>query len=382
MRILLQSRANLFAEPGGDTRQVMETLRALRRRGVRANVALGTNADLSGVDLVHCFNLTRAAETLQKARQARRRGVPCVVTAIHHDLREYNRLGRVGLGRWAFHLAGSDDGLERLRAIFHAARGAAERAGLVGAGRGSRGAGRGARGASTVDARRRAAALAARVIFHCEEERAAFEAALGPLRPGAARIVPLGISEEFVNGDPARFRAWFGAGDFVLAVGRVEDLKNQCAVLDALGGTGLPALFVGEVNRRHRWYARRFFAKLKETPNARHAPRLPPAVFTGAFAAARVHVLASWSESAGLVSLEAGAAGARVVTTARSFARAYLGNDAWHCDPASVGSIRAALLAAWRAPEPPPLKARLYPRFSWENAAAELARVYEEVLGE
>ena len=64
------------------------------------------------------------------------------------------------------------------------------------------------------------------------------------------------------------------------------------------------------------------------------------------YRASKVHALPSWSETTGLVSLEAALCGCNIVTTDRGYTRDYFGDMAWYCDPYDNRSIRRAVEAA------------------------------------
>jgi len=94
---------------------------------------------------------------------------------------------------------------------------------------------------------------------------------------------------------------------------------------------------------------------------------------------ARVHVLPSWWENTGLVSLEAALCGCNVVTTDRSPFREYFGGAAYSCSPASQDSMRHAVLHAYASARPEKLAETVRHRFTWERVAAELAEVYLKI---
>ena len=96
--------------------------------------------------------------------------------------------------------------------------------------------------------------------------------------------------------------------------------------------------------------------------------------------AAKVHILGSWWENTGLVSLEAAMCGCNVVTTNRAPWREYFEEDAWVCDPASPEDIRTAVESALAAPYNRRLADRIQRRFTWSLAAQALTQAYASVL--
>ena len=95
---------------------------------------------------------------------------------------------------------------------------------------------------------------------------------------------------------------------------------------------------------------------------------------------AKVHALVSWMETPGLSSLEAGAMGCNLVITEKGDTRDYFGDEAFYCDPESVESIRAAVVAARAAPAKPLLQQRIRTQYTWNKAAEMTFKGYELAL--
>ncbi|MBI2945778.1 MAG: glycosyltransferase [Candidatus Wallbacteria bacterium] len=365
--ILLAGRFDAFEKQGGDTVQMLETAAALVRRGRVARVTTELEPQLGGVELMHLFNWTRIGETAHRLALARRAGVPCVVTPIHQELAEYDARGRRGIGRWAARWLGRE-GLEQARVVVHATRNPAMRRVAARQLAGGYGA-----------LQRQVLVGCRAVIFASEGERRALEAT--GAEPVLARVVPLGISPEFRDATPQTWHARHPARDFVLCAARVEDLKNQLALLEALHGISVPVVFAGDLNPSHRAYGRDFVRAVAARPDTFHLPALDRPSLASAMAAARVHALPSWAENVGLASLEAAAAGAAVVSTDRGHLREYLGDQARYCDPGDLGSIRRAVLAALEDGRKEALRGPTAARFSWDHTAELLDSLYEQVLG-
>jgi glycosyltransferase involved in cell wall biosynthesis len=107
---------------------------------------------------------------------------------------------------------------------------------------------------------------------------------------------------------------------------------------------------------------------------------LPPEALAGIYVLAAVHVLPSWRETPGLVSLEAAAAGCRIVTTSYGSVREYFGDLAWYCNPSDLMSIRSAVLLALEATPNHALREKILSSFTWDIAAEKTLAVYHKVL--
>jgi glycosyltransferase involved in cell wall biosynthesis len=381
-RVLLLGRSDLVSKPGGDTRQILDLLRRLGGRGA---LSLELEPSLDGFDLVHVFNLSRPVEPALQSEHAARRGVPVVVTPIFQDLRDYNRRGRRGAGRALFALLGRDDvRLEDARALSNLLRsGAVEVArhpGLV-LGLLSHAILSAPEAGSALALQKRILENSRAVVFNSGLEQKTLESCLDIFDLGSrGAVVPVGIdpNELAAEGvDRAAFTRRFGVRPgFVLEVGRIEDLKNQLGLIEALRAVPVDLVLIGDVNPLHRGYARTVHRAARSRPRTLVCSGLPRAMVLSALASASVHVLPSHFETAGLVSLEAAVSGCAVVSTDRGYARAYLGDEAAYCDSGDPASIRRAVLEALERGPSPSLRARVLREFTAELSWLAMDEVY------
>lgn len=153
----------------------------------------------------------------------------------------------------------------------------------------------------------------------------------------------------------------------VACVGRIEPHKNQLGLINELRGLEIPLTVVGHEHPDHLDYAKRCRQVADETVS--FLPEATQEVLLDVYRSAAVHALPSWFETTGLASLEAASSGCAVVTTSRGYARAYFGEHATYCDPARNGSIRAAVLEAFKRGHSPALQKLVTERYTWTRAA-------------
>lgn len=208
-------------------------------------------------------------------------------------------------------------------------------------------------------------------------------------QPVVARMAlsPLGIDaalygQTFSAAELAAFRERHGLeAGYVAQVARIEEKKNPLAVIQALYDDPIPLVFVGNPSP---YYAPDYAGRCRELGAQRGRVHflgwLPEAELPRLYAAAAAHILPSWVELPGLSSLEAGASGARVISTSVSAIAELLGDQAWACDPYDLADIRATVLKALASPAPQELRNRLLTEFSWPAVAAVNLGLYEHVL--
>ena len=335
---------------GGHRIQFDETARALRALGVSAEVVNGPDYEPDGVDLVHGLGLP--AEEVHRLRSA---GLPVVLSTIYWDVAvadawEHPLTVRTVLGRCRRALVFGRAALRGVAPLTESA--------IV----------------QTRAIHRQAAAFEAADLLlpNAEGETASIRRELGVTTP--AMVVPNAV-------DPDRFDQDGlpgGERDIVLSVGRIDPQKNTLGLIDALKGSGRPLVLVGADHPDHPAYSRA----------CRQAGRgwvefvgpKPPDELRQYYARARVHVLAGWFETTGLVSLEAALGGCSLVSTDRGHAHEYLGGHARYCDPADPASIRRAVDDAWSAAPGPDMRRRVLDHYTWSHAAAATAEAYRSVL--
>lgn len=197
------------------------------------------------------------------------------------------------------------------------------------------------------------------------------------------RVLPVGVdAARFRDAREDAFRDRYGLRDFVLQVGRVNRRKGQARLVRALDGLGLELVIVGPEDPTDPSGVREFRALIAERPWVHYLGPIPhdDPLLASAFKAARVHVLPSASESLGLVTLEAAAAGCAVVTGAHGPIVEYLGGRGEYVDPMSEPSIRRGVTRAHERGADRGLAELVRERYSWESVGARLADIYASLV--
>jgi glycosyltransferase involved in cell wall biosynthesis len=164
----------------------------------------------------------------------------------------------------------------------------------------------------------------------------------------------------------------------IACVGRLEPLKNQLTLVrtvDRLPDTAV--VFAGpDGDPAYSAAVRKAAAK-----------RPARVAFTGALSQpdvadlltrCDVHVLPSFRESFGLVTLEAAASGCELVAARSSWTREWLGDGAAYADVSSPSSIASALFNVRNRPRQPGLRT-FVERFTWDTTAHATLECYRSV---
>ena len=323
MRLWLLGRPDAGKRRGGDQLQLEEcaALAAAHSIDVVLTGDASTIRPRPG-DCVHLFNLQRCPDWGDLPERTKEAGARLLITPLFHSTETYHREGRRGPSRVVSWLVPDADRFDGLRWGGKSPR---RRAGEI---------------LPLVDGV---------LLAHVDEEvliRDWLGDALSPLAPEPSwRVIPVAIPRR-KSSDVAGVELEIPWRDFVLCAGRVEPLKNTTLVAQVCQDLDLPLVLAGgDPGIRHRGYRQR------AAKGALWFGELAPEQVRWLMGQARVHVLASWAEVVGRVSLEAALGGTSVVCSDVGFGPDYLGrhNDGvFVFKPGSRQGLSEALMQAWK----------------------------------
>jgi tetratricopeptide (TPR) repeat protein len=354
LRVLMQIRPNVFSQRGGDTKVLERLSKGLMGRGVDVQVDIDGSVSPVGFDIVHLFNFATPALTQEYATRAKNAGVPYVVTTLYEDVAEFH---------YQSHYVAN-------KLIDYVRRGQVE-------------------GSLTLTPME--LAELPRAPRFSADEIARYATALFPNGKGEAnalrrdfpqandiREVPVGYEIDSAQG-PEMFERAYGIRDFVLCVGRLESRKNQLMLLKALETSELPVvLAAGGFSYQPEYEAA--VRAFKRSGKTVILERIDTEMLSSAYAACRAHVLPSWYELPGLVTLEAASRGKNIVVTRTGTTADYVTDKAFYCAPWDADSIASAVFAAYYSPAKQGL-IEMATSFSWENAINQTIAAYAQIVG-
>jgi len=366
-RVLLQNRTDSNSLPGGDTTVLNETYYHLLQLGGRVAISLEENPNLAEYDLVHLNNISRTKDTLAQVINARNQNRPIILTPLYEDMDKY-LLPATNLEALYLRLSETGTRLSLDEIMTVAGNLELERHPL-----------------DTPIARYLG-------IGDFKNQKSILENTDFILTSGKIEVntivekfgyankietLNFGFNPEFITANGNEFRNKYGLKDFVLCVGRIEARKNQFALIEIF--RTLPHLKLVLIGS--------FSDPSSKSKIIKYAPknvifieRLPFSELVSAFGAARVHVLASWYELPGVVSLEAAAAGCRIVSTSWGTAKDYFEEFIHYCEPNNFFSIRNAILDANECENSKSLREFVIESYSWEKTAGKLLEIYEKIF--
>jgi glycosyltransferase involved in cell wall biosynthesis len=359
MRILFISRATLFSNPGGDTIQIINTADYLRKLGVHIDIRLTNEPiDYSEFDLIHFFNIIRPSDIMHHIKKSYK---PYVVSTIFVDYYEYERKNSTRIRKFIARVFSSDT-IEYLKIL---TRFLVNKEKII--------------SPSYIFLGQRRAVKkvisGARMLLPNSENE--YRRLVSQYKVTQNyKIIPNGIDENLFKHTEEIMV--LKDEDLVICVARIEPLKNQLNLINALNDTTFRVLIIGKPSINQKEY----YIKCKEraASNISFIDHIPQEELVKYYAKAKVHILPSWFETTGLSSLEAGAMSCNIVITDKGDAKEYFKGYAYYCDPESPESILRAVKNAADGLLNKELMQMIRSRYTWKVAAEKTLEAYKEIL--
>ncbi|KYH32828.1 glycosyltransferase [Neomoorella mulderi] len=351
---------------GGDTTQVIKTGESLKRLGVAVDISSDVVPNLNGYDLVHIFNIQTSKTGIQQVQRAKQQGVAVVLSPIYWDLRNIDwqvayvypygeRKITSVLGHIHPFLPVITRRIVRYpfrRKLWQWSRNMLVTADLL-----------------LPNSYAELELLA--LLFNVPYLRAKAVVVPNAVEPGETVTEP--------ETDYERLKLQELPSEYVLEVGRIEPIKGQSTLIQALSrNPDIPLVFIGR--GLETAYGRYCIQLGKARGNTYFVGEIPYRSLPLFYRRAKVHALPSLRESPGLATLEAAIHGANCVVSYYGPVNEYFGSFVWYCNPTDIDSIRSAILGAWSSPRKLELGERIRKEFTWEIAAQVTLAAYEQLL--
>jgi glycosyltransferase involved in cell wall biosynthesis len=360
MKVVMVARSTLYSNPGGDTTQIDMTAKYLRILGVGVDIALSDEKiAYENYDLLHFFNIIRPDDILCHLKS----GKPYVISTIFVEFTEFDKMARRGmaglllkvLSNWqAEYLKAlarfivKGDKIKSRYFLFH----------------------------GQFNSVLHVAKNAKLLLPNSHSEYSRMQKKLKKSFP--YKKVVNAIDTEVFNDDVVEDISY---KNHILIVGRIEGGKNQLNVIKALGGTEYQLTMIGRAAVNQTAYYNECRKLASQFSNIHFVEEfIEHKKLVSIYKAAKVHVLASWFETTGLVSLEAAMMDCNVVITKKGDTGEYFKDMAFYCDPGDVDSIKEAIIKAYHAPANHQLKTFIKENYTWHNAAKQTLEAYNSVI--
>lgn len=366
IKVLFQSRKTLFDAPGGDTTQILKTKEYLEKLGIQVDISLELQPDLSNYDIVHVFNLMRPQELSLQINNAKAQNIKIALSTIYGPYVEFEKKARGGFLQFLNKFL-SISQIEYLKVV---ARAVLNREFNKG----------------TINYLLKGHVNLQREIIknvhiflpnsHSEMRRVEEDFNLKNLSyvsvPNAVDISKFDYNSVEINPKNLQYK------DCVLCVSRIEGRKNQLNIVRAVKDLPVKMVFIGKPGPNfHKYYKQ---CQEEANSNVVFLGQINHEELPQFYKLSKVHILASWMETPGLSSLEAGAMKSNIVVTKKGDTEDYFKDFAYYCEPDDVNSIRNAVKKAFEAPFEEKFLDLIKEEYTWEKTALATIEGYEKAL--
>lgn len=367
MKVLFQTRTNLFDAPGGDMVQMLKTKEFLQKSGVQVDISLEFEPNLASYDLVHLFNLMEPQDIYLQLKNAQRQNKKVVLSTIYGLYTEFERNARGGL----FQKAANYLTPYQIEYIKTSLKNYKEK--------------RMHKGVFQMFYKGHYGLMKEIVdntsVFlpnsDSEMKRVAKEFKLkSPKYISIPNAIDQSVfSESETNSANNPFLKY---KDCILCAARIEGRKSTLNLVRAVKNTKYHLVLVGKESQNQKKYVNQVHEEAGD--NVTFLGAISHEELNKLYQVCKVHALVSWMETPGLSSLEAAAMGKNIVVTTKGDTYDYFEDYAYYCEPDNVESIKKAIDEAYNSPVNPKLKEKILEKYTWEQTAIETLKAYELAL--
>jgi glycosyltransferase involved in cell wall biosynthesis len=364
LKVLFQSRPNIFEARGGDTIQLEGTRKYLTKLGVSIDWEYSDRIDCSAYDLIHLFNITRPEETWLQLQNAKYQRKPIFLSTIYWNMDK---------------LKEEEYQFVKHKSTFKDLIRSAARASLrfVNKDLNFKYRNEKLRGNNGVyDLQKKILQNVDVLLPNSIAERELIHRDFPFTQNKPSYIVSNCIDFDLFNNINIT-RDWGikrNLDVFILCVGRIEPRKNQLRLVQAMRESEIPVVMIG------RQMSPEYYRLVKQSMKLSDVliEEVGQKQLKQIYAAARVHVLPSIYETPGLASLEAGVMGCNIVTSEIGSQREYFGDMVEYCNPYDLVSINNAVRKALHRKWPNEIMQRhIQDHYRWEVAAKQTLEAYQ-----
>lgn len=367
MKVLFQTRTNLFDAPGGDMIQMLKTKEFLEKEGIQVDISLEFEPNLEGYDIVHLFNLMEPQDIYLQMKNAKRQNKKIALSTIYGLYTEFERKARGGIFQKLANFL-SPYQIAYIKILVKHFKEKRMHSGVY------------------------------KMLFNgyyklmkevvdntdvflpnsvSEMNRVANEF---KLKNYNFQNVPNAIdksvfTDEAKNEDDNKFSEY---KDCIICAARIEGRKSTLNLVRAVRNTNYKLVLVGKESQNQKEYVEQVHKEAGE--NVVFLGAIPHDDLKNLYKQAKVHALISWMETPGLSSLEAAVMDCNVVITPKGDTREYFEDYAFYCEPDDVASITKAIDKAFNSPVNPALKEKIVNNYIWEKTAKQTLKAYNSII--
>lgn len=371
MRVLMQNRSDAFKNKGGDTIQMLKTKENLEKLGVEVDISLELEPNLDGYDIIHLFNISRVDETWIQFKNAKRQNKKVVISTIYHSKKQIRDYEENGINNKIINLIKDENKIQSLKTL---ARIIYSRGNFNTFFRQIR------RG--YVNQQKDIINNADMILPNSNME---LEFIVDELNLDVGKIkyyvIPNGVELNITNIESTNksINRKYAYKDFIFCAGRIEPLKNQIKLIEALDKTNYSIVFAGGINKKHKKYYKKFMSMVEKNEKIHYLGLVDKNEMNNLYRAAKITILPSWFETTGLTGIESIYQGTPAIVTNRGYTKEYYSDYVVYCDPSDSDSIRDSIESAKDKVVDYELIKLINEKFNWKRATEITLDAYKKI---
>lgn len=361
MKVLFQTRTNLFDAPGGDMIQMLKTKEFLEKKGVVVDISLEFEPDLTDYDFVHLFNLMEPQDIYLQMINAKRQGKKIALSTIYGLYTEFERKARGGLFQKLANVL-SPYQIGYIKTFIKHYKEKRMHSGIY------KMLFKGYYGLMKEIADNTSVFLP---NSDSEMKRVASEF---KLRNFKYVSIPNAIDKSVFLKEETIKNPFEIYNNCIVCAARIEGRKSTLNLVRAVKNSKYTLILVGKESQNQKEYVKQVHEEAGE--NVIFLGSISHENLKNLYKVAKVHALVSWMETPGLSSLEAAAMDCNIVVTKKGDTFDYFEDYAYYCEPDNVQSIRDAIDNAYNNQVNPKLKEKILKQYIWEMTADQTILAY------
>jgi len=354
------NRSTLYSSPGGDTIQMEQTAKFLSELGVSVDIIPSSeHINYENYDLLHLFNIIRPNDFISIVSKT---NLPVAISTIYVDYTEHQKEAQKGLLGFLSKFIDGDK-IEYIKVIARHFINNEKISSPKYIWLGHRKSIRYLLNRSSI------------LLPNSNSENNRLLAKFGVLKQ--SKIIPNGIDLEKFD---IKLKCNAKYANSIICVGRIESRKNQLNLIRAVNRTNYKLIIIGKKSPNQKKYYEKCRKEAHLNNNIVFEDHMAQEHIIEIMKSARVHALASWFETTGLVSLEAAYMGCNIVITNKGDQKEYFEDLAFYCDPSDVSSIKTAIDEAYSKPFREKLREKIKKNYNWNVAAEKTLDAYKTIL--
>lgn len=329
MKVLLCVRQDYLKNTGSDTAIIKQVYKHLRLLDINVTINNGNVYSFKGYDIVHLFNINEIGQIYKYHKEAVKCKCKLVITPLYFNMEKY------------YKYKNEEDKLKFWKSSNLYREEVLNKCNLI--------------------------------VCNSQWEKNVLQKDFKKYKN--IIILKNGVSEvEDENVPLYNFEKRYNVSNYVLAVGRIGERKNQLTLSRICNELNIDLVLIGAVDDKN------YLKECLKYKNVKYLGFMDNYNLFNAYKFARVYAIPSFMEITNLAALEAAGSGCNMLITEEGAMSEYFKELAVYCNPYDDQTIKEGILKAYYKRKNDCLKNYVFKNYSWESTVNILLDEYNKLL--